>query len=85
MEDMSLGRIAALVPEFAVKDLPLGRTLMMMMKRKINPLQSYVDILSQHSNAPMDECWYMIDNFSFVWPYVAYVSFLAASSSWYIY
>ena len=29
MEDMALGRIAALVPEFAVKDLPLGRTLMM--------------------------------------------------------
>ena len=30
MEDLLLGRIAALVPEFAVKDLPLGRTLMMM-------------------------------------------------------
>ena len=29
MEDLRLGRIAALVPEFAVKDLPLGRTLMM--------------------------------------------------------
>ena len=28
MEDLVLGRIAALVPEFAVKDLPLGRTLM---------------------------------------------------------
>ena len=27
----ALGRITALVPEFAVKDLPLGRTLMMMM------------------------------------------------------
>ena len=26
-----LDRIAALIPEFAVKDLPLGRTLMMMM------------------------------------------------------
>ena len=26
MEDLALGRIAALVPEFAVKDLPLGRT-----------------------------------------------------------
>ena len=37
MEDLPLGRIAALVPEFAVKDLPLGRTLvmmMMMMKKK---------------------------------------------------
>ena len=32
MEDLPLGRIAALVPEFAVKDLPLGRTLMMMIK-----------------------------------------------------
>ena len=26
MEDLPLGKIAALVPEFAVKDLPLGRT-----------------------------------------------------------
>ena len=33
MEDLPLGRIAAYVHEFAVKDLPLGRTLMMMMKR----------------------------------------------------
>ena len=31
MEDLSLGRIVALVPEFAVKGLPLGRTMMMMM------------------------------------------------------
>ena len=31
MEDLPLGRIAALVPEFVVKDLRLGRTLMMMM------------------------------------------------------
>ena len=29
MEDLPLGRIAALVPELAVKDLPLGRTLVM--------------------------------------------------------
>ena len=28
MEDLPLGIIAALMPEFAVKDLPLGRTLM---------------------------------------------------------
>ena len=28
MEDLPLGRIAALVPEFVVEDLPLGRTLM---------------------------------------------------------
>ena len=26
MEDLPLGRIAALVPEFSMKDLPLGRT-----------------------------------------------------------
>ena len=31
IEDLPVGRIAALVPEFAVKDLPLGRTLMIMM------------------------------------------------------
>ena len=31
MEHLPLGRISALVPEFAVKVLPLGRTLMMMM------------------------------------------------------
>ena len=30
MENLPFGRIAALVPEFAVKDLPLGRTLMIM-------------------------------------------------------
>ena len=29
MEDLSLSRISGFVPEFAVKDLPLGRTLMM--------------------------------------------------------
>ena len=29
MEDLPLGRVAALVREFAEKDLPLGRTLMM--------------------------------------------------------
>ena len=31
MDDLRSGRIAALVPESAVKGLPLGRTLMMMM------------------------------------------------------
>ena len=31
MEDLPLGRIAAFVPGFAVKDLPLGRTLMLLM------------------------------------------------------
>ena len=29
MEDLPLGRIAALVPEFTVEDLPLSRTLKM--------------------------------------------------------
>ena len=33
MEDLPLSRIAALVPEFAVKDLPLGRTLMINMPK----------------------------------------------------
>ena len=37
MEDLPLGRIAALVPEFAVKDLPLGRTLMMMILHQYLP------------------------------------------------
>ena len=32
MEDLPLGRIAALVPEFALKDLPLGRTLLMLIE-----------------------------------------------------
>ena len=32
MEDLLVGRIAALVPEFAMQDLPLGRTLMMMIR-----------------------------------------------------
>ena len=36
MEDLSLGRIAALAPEFVVKDLPVGRTLMMMIWRWTN-------------------------------------------------
>ena len=39
MEDLALDRIAALVPEFAVKDLPLDRTLMMMMIMTINSLR----------------------------------------------
>ena len=36
MEYLPLGRIAALVPEFSVNDLPLGRTLMMMMQLGTN-------------------------------------------------
>ena len=34
MEDLPLGIIAALVPEFAVKDLPLGQNTMMMISMK---------------------------------------------------
>ena len=33
MEDLPLNRIADLVTEFAVKDLPLGRTLMMIYRK----------------------------------------------------
>ena len=44
MEDLPLDRIGALVPEFAVKDLPLGRTLMIMIlirnfQRSINGIR----------------------------------------------
>ena len=35
MEDLPFGRIAVLVPEFAVKDLPLRRAVMMMMMMMI--------------------------------------------------
>ena len=38
MEDLPLDKISALVPEFAVKNLPLGRTLMMMMIYTCNML-----------------------------------------------
>ena len=48
MEDLPLGRIAALVPEFAVKDLPLGRTLMMMRIHSINCVSSSVFGLVGH-------------------------------------
>ena len=41
MEDLPLGRIAALKPEFAVKDLPLGRTLMMMINLELTPPGKY--------------------------------------------
>ena len=33
MKDLRLGRIAALVPEFGVQDLPLGSTLMICIYR----------------------------------------------------
>ena len=41
MEDLPMGRIAALVPEFAVKDLALGRTLKMMMMA--NDIQGWLE------------------------------------------
>ena len=42
MEDLPLGRTAAFVAEFAVKDLPLGRTLMIYIYIFIN--QSYYEL-----------------------------------------
>ena len=39
MKGLPSGRIAALVPEFAVKDLPLGKTLMMIHSRELKCLQ----------------------------------------------
>ena len=42
MEGLPLGRIAALVPEFAVKDLPLGRTLMMKVRLGLYPSKGRV-------------------------------------------
>ena len=53
MEDLRLGRIAALVPEFAVKDLPLGRTLMMM-KRKELPKSSAFILFKIMGGSPGD-------------------------------
>ena len=41
MEDLPLGRIAALVPQFAVKDLPLGRILMMMMRKNLMRMEHF--------------------------------------------
>ena len=46
MEDLSLDRIAALVPEFVVKDLPLGRTLMMMMMINIINIKKMQSIIN---------------------------------------
>ena len=50
MEDLPLGRISALVPEFAVKDLPLGRTLMMKRKNKIRDSSLKVKSRDQQSD-----------------------------------
>ena len=50
MEDLPLGRIAALVPEFVVKDLHLGRTLMMMMIFEINIPALFKNIFNRKIN-----------------------------------
>ena len=42
MEDLPLVRISALMPEFAVKDLPLGRTLMMMMNTQVYEITEFL-------------------------------------------
>ena len=54
MEDLPLGRIAALVPEFAVKDMPLCRTLMMMMMmdKLSDAVQRVSKVYKTQSNIP---------------------------------
>ena len=47
VEDLPLGRIAVLVPEFAVKDLPLVRTLMMLMMMM---MMMMIEIILKFSN-----------------------------------
>ena len=52
MEDLPLCRIAALVPEFAVKDLLLGRTLIMLICGPLHPCYVFcacIDKLRIHS------------------------------------
>ena len=59
MEDLPLGRITALVPEFAVKDLPLGRTLMMMIHtngHRIQTLQNTKYKMVEIKNSNIQEC-----------------------------
>ena len=71
MEDLPFGRISALVPEFAVKDLPSGRTLMMMMMmnfifvEKLNSEQFSVNEGQSNENGPdaktynLQHCFYI--------------------------
>ena len=59
MEDLPFGILAALVTEFAVKDLPLGRTLMTMIYINMdmtwtNQKQGLTVILGSNSS-PLDE------------------------------
>ena len=51
MEDLPLGRTAALVPEFAMNDLPLSRTLMMIQ----GVTKTHVKTLRQHSSCIENE------------------------------
>ena len=44
MEDLPLGRIAALVPEFAVKDPALGQNILMMILFTFNLICSIIGV-----------------------------------------
>ena len=46
-----MGRIAALVPEFAVKDLPLGRNLMMVYFKTPDSERNVIEIKRSSSPA----------------------------------
>ena len=60
MEDLPLGKIAALVPEFVEKDLPLGRTLMMlMMMMMMMMMMMYIKI--QFSSPSVNELMFLDD------------------------
>ena len=51
MEDLPLGRIADLEPEFVAKDLPLGRTLMMMMNATyFTEFLEHLSLITNHSH-----------------------------------
>ena len=49
MEDLPLGRTAALVPELAVKDLPLGKTLMAMMMMMMMMMMIHSTVNALHN------------------------------------